>query len=211
MSFLNLKRGCPKHFLFLKRFVVVCILASYVQSVYAIPPPETLALLGGSLIYPGILIVGVLSLLLKYIWVKTKLYLVWRLYLGRVVCFVFILALFFSIPLFNQWVNNHPVSIKTIKSWQQSDSKPVFIDLRNNVSYEKIHLLGAINFPNGSGLTQYLITHPSKRMILYCESGVRSANLIGLYVDPSVLKQALNENRLFMPTDGVPGARRVMW
>lgn len=183
------------HFRF---FITLCFLFSYVNPVYAIPPPETLALLGGSIVYPGLLIIGVLTVLLKIIWIRTKLYLLWRLYLGRIFCFLLIVGIFLQVPLLNQWmVSNHPVSIQTIKNWQQSDYKPVFIDLRDKKSYDKVHLLGAINFPFGAGLTHYLKNNQDKRIILYCELGVRSANLHGLEVNASLLKQAVEENRLF--------------
>ena len=103
-----------------------------------------------------------------------------------------------KIPLSTQWwVKNHPASSQTIKYWQQSGSKPVFIDLRDQNSYDKVHLLDAINFPFGKGLTHYLKNNPDKKIILYCELGLKSASLRWLDVDSSFLKQALEENRLF--------------
>lgn len=189
--------------LFFRLCIVLSLLSCCINPAYAIPPPETLALLGGSIVYPGLLIIGLLTIILKYIWIKTKLYLVWRLYLARLVCVLLTVAIFLKIPLFSNWmIINHPVTIQTIKYWQQSDSKPtdskpIFIDLRDQNSYDKIHVAKAINFPEGKGLTSYLRKNPHKNIILYCELGLRSASLRWLKTDASLLKQALDENRVF--------------
>ena len=183
---------------FLRWFISFCLLSSVVNPVYAIPPPETLALLGGGIVYPGLLLIGIFTVLLKYIWVKTKLYLVWRMYLARVFSVLLILFFCLKIPFSNQWwAHNHPVSVQTIEYWQQSDSKPVFIDLRDTDSYSKAHLVGSINFPFGEGLTTYLKKNHDTRIILYCELGLRSAGPRWLEADMSLLEQALDENRLF--------------
>ena len=79
MNVLSSNYTLPTTFFFFLRFVITLgVLACYINPAYAIPPPETLALLGGSIVYPGLLIIGVLTILFKYIWVKTRLYLVWR-------------------------------------------------------------------------------------------------------------------------------------
>ena len=186
------------------RLVILCILSSLFNPVYAIPPPETLAMFGGSLVYPGLIIIGVLTVLLKYIWVKTKLYLVWRLHLAKIFCCLLLVAIILKVPLFSEsWVQNHPVSIQTIQNWQQSTDKPVFIDLRYKQSYDKAHLLGAINFPFGAGLDNYLRNNPGKKIILYCELGLSSSTLLRLEMDTTLLKQALQENRLFYIPGGL--------
>ncbi len=183
----------------LKWMLNICLLAIYINPAYAIPPPETLALLGGSIAYPGFLLFGLLTLLLKYIWVKTKFYLWWRRHFVKILC----LLLLITIPLPKQWfIKNHSVGIETIKSWQESDSKPVFIDVRDQNSYDRVHLLGAIHIPFGQGIADYIKSNPHKRFVIYCSIGVTSSTLFGL-PGQEILHQALDENRLFYLPGGI--------
>ncbi len=185
--------------LLLKCIITFCFLSTYVSPIYAIPPPETLALLGGSLIYPGFLIFGVLSLIVRYVWVKTKLFLWYRLHFTKIICFI----LLFSVHVPNHWfIQNDPVTLKTIKEWQHSDAKPIFIDVRDKKSYNTVHLLGSLFFPLGRGLLTYLKMNKDKHMILYCNFGASSSTLFGLE-GQSLLKQALAEKRLFYLPGGI--------
>ncbi|MFT4060246.1 MAG: PEP/pyruvate-binding domain-containing protein [Legionella sp.] len=198
-------RSSNSAFLKIVKFVItLCILSSYVNPAYAIPPPETLAILGGGIVYPGLLLLGALGVLLQYIWIKTKLYLVWRLYLSRIIggllVLVFILAGIYLFGLLQPLTN-----IETLPQWQQSDSKPAFIDLRDRGSYNMIHIIGALNYPDGQGLTDYLKTFPHQKIVLICERGYKSSNMAFIDADKSLLKQAEAEHRIFYFPGGMVG------
>ncbi|KTD06083.1 pyruvate phosphate dikinase [Legionella gratiana] len=184
--------------------IVLCLLFSYANPVYAIPPPETLAFLGGSLVYSGLIVIGLISIFFKYIWIKTKLYMAWRLYLPWIV-FILILSVialsFSKIPAIG--IQNTPVTAQTIKHWKETNSQFVFIDLRDSSEYDKIHIAGALNFPAGTGLNDYLKKNTDKKIILYCDNGFKSATLSWLDADQNLLKQVHNEKRLFYFPDGL--------
>ncbi|ARB93544.1 rhodanese-like domain-containing protein [Legionella longbeachae] len=194
----------PPRWILFKPFVVLSLLLTYANPVYAIPPPETLAFLGGSLIYSGLIVIGLISIFFKYIWIKTKLYMLWRLYLPWIV-FILILSIFalsFSkIPPIG--IQNTPVTVQMIKNWKDANSQFVFIDLRDSGEYDKIHIAGSLNFPAGTGLNDYLKKNTDKKIILYCDNGFKSATLSWLNADRSLLKQALDEKRLFYFPDGL--------
>ncbi len=182
----------------------MCFLFTYANPVYAIPPPETLAFLGGSLVYSGLIVIGLISIFFKYIWIKTKLYLLWRLYLPWIVfiLMVSIFALnFSSIPPIG--IRNTPATVQMIKHWKEINSQFVFIDLRDSGEYDKIHIAGSLNFPAGTGLNDYLKKDTDKKIILYCDNGFKSATLSWLNTDQSLLKQVHNEKRLFYFPDGL--------
>lgn len=187
-----------------KPFIALFLLFTYANPVYAIPPPETLAFLGGSLVYSGLIIIGLIGIFFKYIWIKTKLYLLWRQYLPQIV-FLLILSLltlsFFIIPPMG--IQNTPVTVQTIKNWKDTNSPFVFVDLRDKGEYEKIHLAGSLNFPAGTGLNNYLKKDTNKKIILYCDNGFKSATLSWLDADQNLLKQVHNEHRLFYFPDGL--------
>lgn len=187
-----------------KPFIVLWLLLIYANPVYAIPPPETLAFLGGSLVYSGLIVIGLISIFFKYIWIKTKLYMLWRLYLPWI-ALIFILSLFalsFShiTPI---GIQNTPVTLQMIKHWKETNSQFVFIDLRDSDEYDKIHIAGSLNFPEGTGLNDYLKKNTNKKIILYCDTGFKSATLSWLNADQDLLQQAHNEKRLFYFPDGL--------
>lgn len=186
-----------------KLFIALFFFLTYVNPVYAIPPPETIAFLGGSLVYPGLLLIGIMSVVLKYIWIKTKLYMVWRDYLPTI-ALTLILAFGFAYPSTEDaWIKNNPVTAKTIMHWKEIKSKFILIDIQEKDRYDKIHVAGALNFPAGLGLSDYLKNNADKKIVLYCEYGRRSGMLSWLGVDEKLLQQAKNENRLFYFPGGV--------
>ncbi|KTC87240.1 pyruvate phosphate dikinase [Legionella cincinnatiensis] len=184
--------------------IVLCLLFTYANPVYAIPPPETLAFLGGSLVYSGLIVIGLISIFFKYIWIKTKLYMLWRLYQPWII-FILILSIFAlgfsSIPSIG--IRNTPVTVQMIKHWKERNSQFVFIDLRDSSEYDKIHIAGALNFPAGTGLNDYLKKNTDKKIILYCDNGFKSATLSWLDADQNLLKQVHHEKRLFYFPDGL--------
>ena len=189
----------------LRWFITSCFLYGYVSPVYAIPPPEALALLGGGIVYPSLLLIGAVTVLCRYIWIKSKLYIVCRRYMASITCGLLILSFCLSVPLINQWLTkNNPVNPETFKEWEQSESKPLVIDLRAAASFSKIHLIGSINLPGGAGLSAYLKNNPDKKIILICESGLRSASPQYLaHIDKLLIQKILDENRLFYSPGGM--------
>ncbi|KTD59107.1 pyruvate phosphate dikinase [Legionella sainthelensi] len=198
----------PKHLslrlVLFRPFIVLWLLLTYANPVYAIPPPETLAFLGGSLVYSGLIVIGLISIFFKYIWIKTKLYMWWRLYQPWII-FILILSLFaLSVShLSSIGIQNTPVTVQMIKHWKETNSQFVFIDLRDSSEYDKIHIAGSLNFPSGTGLNDYLKKNTDKKIILYCDSGFKSATLSWLNADRNLLEQTHNEKRLFYFPDGL--------
>lgn len=187
------------------RFTLMACLFAICSTSYAIPPPETLLLVGGGILSPLLLLAGMLTVLAKYIWIKAKLAVFWRRYLPGILLFIALFSILIN-PLFYQpfALKNRPIDIQTAISWQQTALKPVIIDVREKKYYDKIHLLGAINLPQGRGLNAFLENPDFQKIILYCGVGLTSGdNMRWLYADNQLLKQALKENRLFYFPQGI--------
>ena len=67
-----------------------------------------------------------------------------------------------------------PVQSITPQEWQQMSDIPgiVLIDLRSPQEYQKKHIPGAINIPYN--MLRKIAPYRRNKIVLYCESGVRS-------------------------------------
>lgn len=186
-----------------KTFLCVGLLC-YASLSHALPPPDALVLLGGGILYPILLVLGLLVFVFKYIWIKTKLYVCWRRYPSPILTVLVLFILTANFPLYSLFLNlNQPTSLQIVKEWQQANKDPLLIDIRSPTGYEKIHLQGALNFPSGYGLVDYLKKHPQSNVILYCDYGVKSADFRWLAVDKDFTTHLLAEHRIFYIPGGL--------
>ncbi|MGL5743195.1 MAG: hypothetical protein ACRCXC_12010 [Legionella sp.] len=112
------------------RAFILLILLGYSIPSNAFPPPEVFALIGGGIMSPILVVMGGVSLLLKYLSVKTKVYSFWLLHLPK----IFLAAVLFLLlvnPQFTSWFafKNNPIDAQTIRTWQESGEQPILVDI----------------------------------------------------------------------------------
>ncbi|ARG97046.1 PEP/pyruvate-binding domain-containing protein [Legionella micdadei] len=188
--------------------ILILSLLSYPHPAYAIPPPETFLFIGGGIIPPALFIFGILTLLLNYLWVKTKLFIVWQIYLTRVVASLGIVGLillltFLTYNLAKNQIQNTPVTPEEVYQWQKSANPPLLVDIRGKKAYEHIHLVDSIALPEKDQLPFFFHENQQKKIVLYCKLGVQSAGYDWLPANSPISKNDLAGNQLYFFPGGL--------
>ncbi len=174
------------------------------RDAYAIPSPATIHLMTGGILYPGVVLCSLLLWGWQYLWVNSRLFLLWRLHLNKIA--IGCLALL----LLSVGASHHrdggrlqPLTSSQLHAWQKNAAVTHFVDLRDPANFQKIHLLSAVNLPDGDHLNDMLQKYPKDNFIVYCEFGIKSSILPSILPEKQPLQQAMAEHRVYYLPTGV--------